>query len=207
MYNIKTLNNISSKGLERLSSNLFAVDEEGAQPDGILVRSAAMQDMALPESLLGIARAGAGVNNIPVDKCSEAGIVVFNTPGANANAVKELVLGGLVLVGIGAWFVLDWLRRLGPAGEAEGENRAATLWGCVSLAAALAVNNAGIGVAAGVSGIAPGWAALANFLVTLAALPLGRALGDKLAGRLLGKYALPLSGALLVLLGIWEAVG
>ena len=86
MYNIKTLNNISSKGLERLSSNLFAVDEEGAQPDGILVRSAAMQDMALPESLLGIARAGAGVNNIPVDKCSEAGIVVFNTPGANANA-------------------------------------------------------------------------------------------------------------------------
>ena len=90
---------------------------------------------------------------------------------------------------------------------AEGENRAATLWGCVSLAAALAVNNAGIGVAAGVSGIAPGWAALANFLVTLAALPLGRALGDKLAGRLLGKYALPLSGALLVLLGIWEAVG
>ena len=113
------------------------------------------------------------------------------------------LLGGLVL----AWFVLDWLRRLGPAGEAEGENRAATLWGCVSLAAALAVNNAGIGVAAGVSGIAPGWAALANFLVTLAALPLGRALGDKLAGRLLGKYALPLSGALLVLLGIWEAVG
>ena len=107
------------------------------------------------------------------------------------------LLGGLVLVGIGAWFVLDWLRRLGPAGEAEGENRAATL----------AVNNAGIGVAAGVSGIAPGWAALANFLVTLAALPLGRALGDKLAGRLLGKYALPLSGALLVLLGIWEAVG
>ena len=116
-------------------------------------------------------------------------------------------LGGLVLAGIGLWFVLDWLRRLGPAGEAEGENRAATLWGCVSLAAALAVNNAGIGVAAGVSGIAPGWAALANFLVTLAALPLGRALGDKLAGRLLGKYALPLSGALLVLLGIWEAVG
>lgn len=97
MYNIKTLNNISSKGLERLSSNLFAVDEEGAQPDGILVRSAAMQDMALPESLLGIARAGAGVNNIPVDKCSEAGIVVFNTPGANANAVKELVIAGLMM--------------------------------------------------------------------------------------------------------------
>ena len=63
-------------------------------PDGILVRSASMHDMELPESLLAIARAGAGVNNIPVDKCSEAGIVVFNTPGANANAVKELVLCG-----------------------------------------------------------------------------------------------------------------
>ena len=112
------------------------------------------------------------------------------------------LLGGLVLAGIGA-LALPWIMP----GVAEGENRAATLWGCVSLAAALAVNNAGIGVAAGVSGIAPGWAALANFLVTLAALPLGRALGDKLAGRLLGKYALPLSGALLVLLGIWEAVG
>ena len=126
-------------------------------------------------------------------------------------ALTTLITWASLLLGAGAARVLsgplDWLRRLGPAGEAEGENRAATLWGCVSLAAALAVNNAGIGVAAGVSGIAPGWAALANFLVTLAALPLGRALGDKLAGRLLGKYALPLSGALLVLLGIWEAVG
>ena len=92
------------------------------------------------------------------------------------------LLGGLVLAGIGA-LALPWIMP------------------------GVAVNNAGIGVAAEVSGIAPGWAALANFLVTLAALPLGRALGDKLAGRLLGKYALPLSGALLVLLGIWEAVG
>lgn len=110
MYNIKTLNNISSKGLERLSSNLFAVDEEGAQPDGILVRSAAMQDMALPESLLGIARAGAGVNNIPVDKCSEAGIVVFNTPGANANAVKELVLAGMLLASRDIIGGVAWVR-------------------------------------------------------------------------------------------------
>lgn len=117
MYNIKTLNNISSKGLERLSSNLFAVDEEGAQPDGILVRSAAMQDMALPESLLGIARAGAGVNNIPVDKCSEAGIVVFNTPGANANAVMELVLAGLVLASRDVAGGIAWAKTL--AGEAD----------------------------------------------------------------------------------------
>ena len=121
MYNIKTLNNISSKGLERLSSNLFAVDEEGAQPDGILVRSAAMQDMALPESLLGIARAGAGVNNIPVDKCSEAGIVVFNTPGANANAVKELVLGGLVLASRKVGKGMEWAKTLAGQGDAIGK--------------------------------------------------------------------------------------
>ena len=121
MYNIKTLNNISSKGLERLSSNLFAVDEEGAQPDGILVRSAAMHDMALPESLLGIARAGAGVNNIPVDKCSEAGIVVFNTPGANANAVKELVLGGLVLASRKVGNGMEWARTLAGQGDAIGQ--------------------------------------------------------------------------------------
>ena len=92
-----------------------------------------------------------------------------------------------------------------PLTRIDGRMIIGMFGGC--LAAALAVNNEGVGGAAGVSGIAPGWAALANFLVTLAALPLGRALGDKLAGRLLGKYALPLSGALLVLLGIWEAVG
>lgn len=115
------------------------------------------------------------------------------------------MLGGLVLLGIGLWFVLDWLRRP-EGGTAGGEGaKAAGLWGCVSLAAALAVNNAGIGVAAGVSGISPAWAAVGNFLVTLAALPLGRYLGDRLAGRVLGKYALPLSGALLVVLGAWEA--
>ena len=74
----------------------------------------------------------------------------------------------------------------------------------IALAAALAVNNAGMGVAAGVSGVSPGWAALANLVCTLAALPLGRALGDGLAGRLLGRFALPLSGGLLVVLGVWE---
>ena len=118
------------------------------------------------------------------------------------------VLGGLVLAGMGAWFLLDWLRRPGPppegAEEAE-EAEAAGLRGCVALAAALAVNNAGAGAAAGVSGISPGLAAAANLLATLGALPLGRALGDRLAGRLLGRYALPLTGALLVLLGVWEA--
>ena len=118
------------------------------------------------------------------------------------------VLGGLVLAGMGAWFLLDWLRRPGPppegAEEAE-EAEAAGLRGCVALAAALAVNNAGAGAAAGVSGISPGLAAAANLLATLGALPRGRTLGSRLAGRLLGKYALPLTGGLLILLGLWEA--
>ena len=118
------------------------------------------------------------------------------------------VLGGLVLARMGAWFLLDWLRRPGPppegAEEAE-EAEAAGLRGCVALAAALAVNNAGAGAAAGVSGISPGLAAAANLLATLGALPLGRMLGSRLAGRLLGKYALPLTGGLLILLGLWEA--
>lgn len=97
MFDIKTLNNISAAGLARLSSNLFRVDDECEAPQGILVRSAKMHDMPLPPSLLAIARAGAGVNNIPLDQCSEQGVVVFNTPGANSNAVAELVLGALVL--------------------------------------------------------------------------------------------------------------
>ena len=98
MYFIQTRNNIAPKGLAELPAQQFAVNS-GAESDvqGILVRSAAMHDTPLPEGLLAIARAGAGVNNIPVPACSEKGIVVFNTPGANAHAVMELVLAGLVL--------------------------------------------------------------------------------------------------------------
>ena len=109
----------------------------------------------------------------------------------------------MALIGIGFWFLLDWLRGRGGGGAADAP---AGLWGWVSLAAALAVNNAGIGVAAGVSGIHPLWAAACNFFMTLAALPLGRWLGCRVAGRLLGAYALPLSGALLVVLGVLEAL-
>jgi D-3-phosphoglycerate dehydrogenase len=94
---VKTLNKISAQGLDRLRAMGFTVDDDAAAPEGILVRSAKMHDMALPESVLAIARAGAGVNNIPLDQCAEAGIVVFNTPGANANAVKELVIGSLIM--------------------------------------------------------------------------------------------------------------
>ena len=96
MYTIKTLNAISPAGLAKLPVNQFEVDNETTAPQGILVRSADMHDMPLPDSLLAIARAGAGTNNIPIEECTNAGIVVFNTPGANANAVAELVIGALV---------------------------------------------------------------------------------------------------------------
>ena len=96
MFTIKTLNAISPVGLSKLATNQFEVLVECPDPDGILVRSANMHEMELGKNLKAIARAGAGVNNIPLDKCSEEGIVVFNTPGANANAVAELVLGSLI---------------------------------------------------------------------------------------------------------------
>ena len=125
--------------------------------------------------------------------------------GARASAAGALpVLGGLVLVGMGLWCVLDWLRA-GGQGEAVPA-AGSSLWDCLSLAAALAVNNAGMGAAAGVSGVDPLWAAGANLVCTLAALPLGRALGDTLAGRLLGRFALPLSGLLLTALGLWQVL-
>ncbi len=97
MYNIQTLNKIASCGLNLLDKRMFAVSDDFDNPDGIILRSFNMHEMELGDNLKAIARAGAGTNNIPVDKCSEKGIVVFNTPGANANAVKELVLAGLLL--------------------------------------------------------------------------------------------------------------
>ena len=116
-------------------------------------------------------------------------------------------LGGLVLAGIGLWFVLDWLRSLGNPGQEDTPAAGKSLLGWVALAAALAVNNAGVGVAAGASGVGPVLASLANFILTLAALPLGRVLADKVAGRLLGRFALPLSGLLLIALGVWQVLG
>ena len=97
MYNILTLNNISEEGLKLLPDDLYAVTDSAADPHGILVRSFKMHDMELGDNLEAVARAGAGVNNIPIDKLSELGIPVFNAPGANANAVKELVIGGMLL--------------------------------------------------------------------------------------------------------------
>lgn len=96
MFQIKTFNAIAPEGLKRLEKEKYAINESD-QPQGILLRSQKLHDYAFPESVLGIARAGAGTNNIPVKACTEKGIVVFNTPGANANAVKELVIASLLL--------------------------------------------------------------------------------------------------------------
>ncbi len=97
MYNILTLNKIAECGLSRLGDNYAITDDASSDVDGIILRSFKMHDMELPKSLKAVARAGAGTNNIPIDKCTENGIVVFNTPGANANAVKELVIAGMFL--------------------------------------------------------------------------------------------------------------
>lgn len=97
MFKVLKLNKISAKGLTNFSVDQYEVGSEVAQPEAIILRSFKMTDMDLPKSLLCVGRAGAGVNNIPVDKCAEQGVVVFNTPGANANAVKELTIAGLFL--------------------------------------------------------------------------------------------------------------
>ncbi|MFD2391293.1 phosphoglycerate dehydrogenase [Enterococcus gallinarum] len=96
MYQIKTFNAIAPEGLQRLDKEKYAINESD-EPEGILLRSQKLHDYPFPKSVLGIARAGAGTNNIPVKECTEQGIVVFNTPGANANAVKELVIASLLL--------------------------------------------------------------------------------------------------------------
>ncbi len=110
MKNIECLNVISKVGLDRLTDDYTIVDDM-ADADGILVRSASLLDTEFPDRIEAIARAGVGVNNIPIDKCSEKGIVVFNTPGANANAVKELVLCGLFLASRDIVGGINWCRE------------------------------------------------------------------------------------------------
>lgn len=116
MNYIHCLNNISTCGTDLLSSS-YELTDDASKATGILVRSAAMHDMEFPEGLLAIGRAGAGVNNIPLDRCADAGIVVFNTPGANANAVKELVLCALLLGSRDIVGGIDWCRA-----NADDEN-------------------------------------------------------------------------------------
>ena len=120
MFNILTLNKIAAIGTDRLGDNYTITDASDA-PDAVLVRSASMHDMTMPESLLAIARAGAGTNNIPVEKCAEEGIVVFNTPGANANAVKELVIAGLFLASRDVIGGIEWAKTLKGNGAEVGK--------------------------------------------------------------------------------------
>ncbi|MCF0146070.1 MAG: phosphoglycerate dehydrogenase [Eubacterium sp.] len=110
MFRYHTLNNISPKGIEKFSDNYQPTDNV-AEADAILVRSAKMQDMDFSDNLLAIARAGAGVNNIPVDECAEKGIVVFNTPGQNANGVKELVIAGMLLASRDIVGGIEWVKQ------------------------------------------------------------------------------------------------
>ena len=117
MYDILTLNKISQIGLKELDSK-YAVTDSCDSPDGIIVRSASMHEYDFSDKTLAVARAGAGVNNIPVDECTKKGIVVFNTPGANANAVKELVIGGLMLSSRKVAAAYDWCKTL----KGEGDN-------------------------------------------------------------------------------------
>ncbi len=117
MFQIQTLNKISEAGLDRFGSN-YVCGDQMESPDAVLVRSASMHETAFPPTLKAIARAGAGVNNIPVEKCSEKGIVVFNTPGANANAVKELVIAGLLLSSRKIVPAIQWAKTL----KGEGAN-------------------------------------------------------------------------------------
>ena len=110
MTKVNCLNPIAACGLDLFSDNYEIVDSMD-NADAVLVRSAAMHDLDLPESLVAIARAGAGVNNIPLDKCAEKGIVVFNTPGANANGVKEIVIAGLLLASRDLMGGYNWVKE------------------------------------------------------------------------------------------------
>ncbi len=111
MFKIQTLNKIDSDGLKLFPSD-YKISDEQSEADAIVLRSFKMHDMELPKSLKAVARAGAGVNNIPIDKCTENGIVVFNTPGANANGVKELVIAGLLLTSRDIIGAVNWAKTL-----------------------------------------------------------------------------------------------
>ncbi len=131
MFKYHCLNPIADIGLDKFTAN-YEKTEDVNEADGILVRSAAMHDMELPEKLLAVARAGAGVNNIPLDKCAEKGIVVFNTPGANANGVKELVIAGMLLACRDIVGGINWVsdnkdnENIAKAAEKEKKNFAGT---------------------------------------------------------------------------------
>lgn len=117
MYKIQNLNQIDEEGLKLFPAANYQINSEFTDPDGIILRSFKMHGMEMPLSLKAIARAGAGVNNIPVDECTEKGIVVFNTPGANANGVKELVIAGLMLTSRKIAESIEWAKTLKGKGD------------------------------------------------------------------------------------------
>ncbi|UTW44460.1 phosphoglycerate dehydrogenase [bacterium SCSIO 12696] len=128
MYKVRTYNQISAKGLDRFPRDNYEIASEFTAPDAFMLRSQKLHDMDVPESVLAAARCGAGVNNIPVDRFSEQGIVVFNTPGANANAVKELVIAGMLLASrdiVGGMNYSQSLTHLDDAGVMSKEVEAA----------------------------------------------------------------------------------
>lgn len=131
MFQLNCLNPISKVGLDKLTANYTLTDNVN-DAEGVLVRSASMHEMELPEKLLAVARAGAGVNNIPLDKCAEKGIVVFNTPGANANGVKELVIAGMLLAARDVAGGIEWVKsakddaNIAKTAEKEKKNFAGT---------------------------------------------------------------------------------
>lgn len=112
MKNIKLMNKIAAVGVNVFDKNKYTVSEDAENPEAIMVRSASLHDMEMPKSLLAIARAGAGVNNIPVEACAKEGIVVFNTPGANANGVKELAVAALVLASRDIVGGIEWVKSI-----------------------------------------------------------------------------------------------
>lgn len=121
MYNILTLNKIAAIGTDNFDKAAYSVGDNVENPDAIMVRSANMLDYTFGDNLVAIARAGAGVNNIPIDRCSENGICVFNTPGANANAVKELVIAGLLMTSRKVAAAIDWAKTLKGQGAEVGK--------------------------------------------------------------------------------------
>ncbi|MBQ2824220.1 MAG: phosphoglycerate dehydrogenase [Oscillospiraceae bacterium] len=121
MYNILTLNKIASCGTDKFDTAKYNIVDSCENPDAVMVRSASMHEMEFGSNLLAIARAGAGVNNIPVDKCAEQGICVFNTPGANANAVKELVIAGLLISSRKVPEAMIWAQSLKGNGAEVGK--------------------------------------------------------------------------------------
>ena len=131
MFKINCLNPIADVGLKNFSDQ-YQITADIKEADGVLVRSASMHEMEIPEGLLAVARAGAGVNNIPLDKCAEKGVVVFNTPGANANGVKELVLAGMLLAARDVVGGIEWVKAsadnadIAKAAEKEKKNFAGT---------------------------------------------------------------------------------